>query len=935
MSRKFVVVDTETTGNAPKKGDKIIQIGLAVIEDGSVTETFSSFIQPHRPIPAFIQQLTGIEQEDVQTAPEFLEIAPLLLEKLENAFFVAHNVRFDLHFINNELEEAGFPAFKGKVIDTVEFSRILYPRAPGYQLSQLAEWLQISHSRPHQADSDAQVTADLLLLLFDKFSQLPAPAWKGLRSLASHLESDILPLTKSWENNPAWSEKYDIVEYKGIALKRPERPAAGERTKKPEEGSGRFFSPGGLLSTVWKDFDYREGQEKMAEEVETAMENRRHLLVEAGTGIGKTLAYLVPSLYFSKHTGKRVIVSTHTITLQEQLIQKEIPLLKKAVPFSISVFLLKGKSHYLCLRKFKQMLGTAPASYEEVLGLAQILIWILETETGDVEEINLPGGANSLFWEKVCTDDSYGSRASGQWADYNFYERAKARAETADILITNHALLFTEMKRGDQLLPENKHVVIDEAHHLDDLASKHLGEEVSYFYFNQVLNRIGMLEEIGIFQRLLVFEQSSIGHFSSSWYQKREDYFTLLKYEIDELFRMIHHYCRKHSIPKRTDVGRLSLRYFPAQNADSEWTAVKDSLQRILYIFEEEERAWLSFYHQLSSVVPQGTNEEGLLHDFKSAAEDIEGMCLRLESLLLEEKDNYVYWMEIDKKGAANAAYLYNRPVDVSEQLADQFFARKDSVILTSAALTMKNSFSYVIRRWGLQDFGPKTLQLGSSFSIENRAKLMVPEDIRSIKQKEKDFIWDTAEFIYHAASITEGKMLVLFTSFEMLRQTYDQLKRWDEENIFTFIAQGVKSGSRSKLMKTFKQYEQAVLLGTNAFWEGIDIPGEDLSCLIIVRLPFPPPDEPITQARMEQVKQAGGNPFTEVSLPQAVLRFKQGFGRLLRHKNDRGVVIVLDKRIFQNRYGKDFIDSLPALPVLHKPVDHLLNEIALFFQKG
>ncbi|RSL33433.1 ATP-dependent helicase DinG [Salibacterium salarium] len=934
MPRKFVVIDTETTGNAPKKGDRIIQIGVSVVEGNRVTETFSSFVNPFKHIPVFIQQLTGIDDEDVADAPSFTEIAPKILDLLEDAYFVAHNVPFDLNFINQELQDAGFSPFVGKVIDTVECARILYPSAPGYQLSQLAEWLEITHVRPHQADSDAIVTASLLIMLLNKLENLPQRTLKWLGSLASGLESDIEQWIKERKNEKIrWSvEDEDFVEeFKGIALK---KTSTTETSYKKEnlEGESSFFSQNGRLASNWNQYEHRPAQEQMSTEVKEAFENRHHALIEAGTGIGKTIAYLVPALYYSKKTGRNVVISTHTITLQEQLMQKEIPLLQATVPFSFHTVLLKGKSHYLCLRKFKQLLTTAPSTYEEVLGLSQILIWILETDTGDVEEINIAGGSASTFWEKVCTDDSVFSKASQPWTSRNFYERAKEKANKADLLITNHALLFADIKKEDRLLPPYKHVVVDEAHHLDELASKNLGDQINYFYLNQVLHRIGVLDKTGLFQQLFVYEQSIDYFFSSAWYQRREDYFTLLKYEMDELFRMLHQFCRNQSIQKRTDVGKLSIRYNPGREDSPEWRAIKDSVKRILVLFEEEETAWLSFYDHLSHLVRPASNEEGMLYDFKTAVEQIEGICESLVSLLLEEDDNFVYWMEVDNKGAANATYLYTRPVDVSDLLADRFFAEKDSIILTSAALTIKDSFSYVIQKWGLADFGPSKLQLTSTYSFDKQAKLLVPEDMALIKDGEKDFIMETAEFIYHAASITEGKMLVLFTSFDMLRKTYHQLKKWDEESDFALIAQGVKSGSRSKLMKTFKQHEQAILLGTNAFWEGIDIPGEDLSCLVIVRLPFPPPDEPQTQARIEQVKKEGKSAFSHVTLPQAVLRFKQGFGRLIRHKNDKGVVVVLDRRILQSNYGSDFIQSLPQLPIVQKPSDDILNEMATFF---
>ncbi|WP_240375556.1 ATP-dependent DNA helicase DinG [Bacillus piscicola] len=930
---KFVVIDTETTGNAPKKGDKIIQIGAVVVEGDRIVDTFSTFVQPFHDIPVFIQQLTGITEEDVKDAPPFKQIAPQLLEMLEGAYFVAHNVPFDLSFINEELKRAGFPSFAGPVIDTVECTRILFPSAPGYQLNQLAAWLDISHDRPHQADSDALVTADLWLMLSKKLADLPATTLQSLLSLSKGFESDVYTILQSLyqgkKSDELINEETGIEVFNGLAVRAETgQPDAENRELWPEEGI--FFEEKGLLAANWEKFEVRDGQQEMANAVKEALVNHEHVLLEAGTGSGKTLSYLVPALRFALETNNQVIVSTHTIALQEQLMHQEIPLLKKVLPFSFRSVLMKGRSNYLCLRKLKQVLSMAPATYEETLALSQCLVWMLETETGDVEEINLAGGTGSSFWEKVKSDETVYAESSRNWLHHEYYHRAREKAGQADVIITNHALLFTDIRSDQHILPSSKYVIIDEAHHLDELASNHLGSKLDYFQVNQVLNRLGIVDKTGYFSLLTMYEQTNIQHFSPAWYQRRLDHFALLKYETDELFRMLSQYCREKNENSRTDVGRLMVSYQPGAAGSSYWVTIEETVRRVQLLLDEEEQAWLSFYDYLQEVEPTKQAKQ-LLQDFHAAVLEARAACHTLFTLLTEKDDNTVYWMETDVKGAANAAYLYARPADVSELLADQFFAKKRSVVLTSAALTVRGSFEYVMNKWGLVDFGPRTLRCPSPYDYANKVKLLVPEDITAIKDDEKAFIKETAEFIYHGASITEGKMLVLFTSFHMLKKAYYQLKKWDEASNFTIIAQGVNSGSRSRLMKSFKQHDNAILLGTSAFWEGIDIPGEDLSCLIIVRLPFSPPRDPVENARMEQVRTQGGSPFYEVSLPQAVLRFKQGFGRLIRHDNDKGVVVVLDKRLIQSSYGSHFTESLPALPVIHEPVDVILDEIADF----
>ncbi|MCD8501744.1 MAG: hypothetical protein LRY71_08785 [Bacillaceae bacterium] len=273
--------------------------------------------------------------------------------------------------------------------------------------------------------------------------------------------------------------------------------------------------------------------------------------------------------------------------------------------------------------------------------------------------------------------------------------------------------------------------------------------------------------------------------------------------------------------------------------------------------------------------------------------------------------------------------YIYSKPIDISELFADKFLTKKQSIIMTSATLTVKNSFDYFINRVGLKDFGPITKTIASPYAYDEQVKLMVPSSIPNIKEvSENEYIYEIVISILDIAKITRGRMLVLFTSYDMLRKAFFQLKDFITDEEFALIAQGINSGSRAKLTKNFQQFDQAILFGTSSFWEGVDIPGEDLSCIIIVRLPFSPPDNPAFEAKAEKLKENGGNPFMELALPQAIIRFKQGFGRLIRSSQDRGVVFVFDKRMTDTRYGSLFVKSLPKVPLYKKPLQELLYEL-------
>jgi ATP-dependent DNA helicase DinG len=931
MTRRYVVIDFETTGNSAAKGDRIIQIGAVVVEAGQITDRYSTFIQPGVPIPPFIEQLTGINDDMVKDAPLFEEAAPKLLQMLEGAYFVAHNVMFDYSFLQGELDRCGYSPLSMPLIDTVELSRLLLLGADGYQLGMLAEYLGLEHENPHQADSDAEVTAMLLMHLLGKLETLPlltlerlSPFVKKLQSSLENIVSDIISEKSVFL---ADEETYDF--YRKLALKKTSKLDTEEFYDDLESVDASDLEQN--LQKHMAHYEVRESQQKMVDLVDEALHTNQHLVIEAGTGVGKSLGYLIPGVRFAKEKDRPLVVSTHTVQLQQQLLERDVPLLKKIMPFDFTATLLKGRNHYLCLRKFEHTLQDHHEdNYDTNFTKAQLIIWLTETEQGDVEELSMASGGK-LFWNTVKSDANSCLNHRCPWFSRCYYHKQRRAAHESDLVITNHALLFTDLKSDSQLLPTYKEAILDEAHHIEEVVSDHFGKETDYFTFLKLLDRLSSTESDGMMNTLRELSDLLEIPKYETYLAKWDSLFLDVKNELDDLFKQIKTICiTKAKSSRSSELTKQTLRYTNEDIESALWEPVLEMEERAKqYISDlvKPVKRLLKSFDQFEEHLT--VKQKGFLVDIEGLLNDLQDEAAVLHHLLSCPLSQEVYWMEAESKGPRHAVTLYAKPVEIDHILADQFFGKKSSVVLTSATMSVKNKFSYISERLGLLDFGPLNAQLPSPFKYEEQAKLMVPTDIPLINEvDQKTFVAKISTSLYEIAKVTKGRMLVLFTSYEMLKETHSAFKSLMDQEEFVLIAQGVDSGSRARLTKNFQRFDNAILFGTNSFWEGIDIPGDDLSCLVIIRLPFTPPDQPVMAAKSEKLKAEGGNPFYDLSLPQAIIRFKQGFGRLVRSSRDKGAVFVFDRRMIETRYGKSFIQSLPKLPVSIKPVNDLVDEL-------
>ncbi len=617
----------------------------------------------------------------------------------------------------------------------------------------------------------------------------------------------------------------------------------------------------------------------MAAAVWDALEQEKNLIVEAGTGVGKSLAYLVPAAFWANKTGRRVIVSTYTRLLQTQLISQDIPLLSKLVPSCPSVGVAYGQENYLCLSRLHvHVTRQLFATQEETTEAEQLLNWAETTTDGVL--VNYPFRLSSTLSLRVSRDSAACRGRHCPFFANCFYFRSRTAWENSNILIVNHALFFAHLASETELLPQADAVIIDEAHRLEEAAIRHFGAQVSQRFLTQLLDNLNPATDHGLIRHLSLPAQT----------RQR------IALAVDHCQRELSGFFQQTAalIPPRSTRLRLTG-MLPAAPVTA-----------------------LEHLAQLLSDLSQEADDEEVSAELKSVARRLTETGAALMHFHQQDLENEVQWIETQDSGHL---VLWTAPLAVATSLAQSVYPAFSSVIMTSATLTVNQSFDFISGRLGLSGF--RTLTLDSPFDFASRTLLYVPAHLP--EPNEVQFIPRAAETIEKILKTSHGRALVLFTSYEMMRQVYNLIS----PNHYTLLVQGELPPG--PLLERFRQDVHSVLLATQSFWQGVDVPGESLTCLIICRLPFDVPDEPRLMAICEKIKAEKGEPFSSYQLPIAVLRFRQGFGRLIRSQNDRGVVCVLDRRLLSRNYGSVFLNSLP--PGI--PLTRNLAEVAAFLAKS
>ena len=812
----------------------------------------------------------------------------------------------------------------------MDLATVFLPSSRRYTLKHLADQFGVE-LRNHRALDDAVGSKEIFLRLLRLAAEQDGGLLAYMSQLARRsnwpLHQALSGLADAQSTSPARVGPTGLnMDLLAQRVEAPEkrRPADGLDHLNAEQIHG-MLGPEGPFAKAFDGFEHRPEQEEMLDTVSAAIFNQRHLAVEGGTGVGKSLAYLLPAALFAVSQGQRVVVSTNTINLQEQLIGKDIPALKQVLeesglldPGALKVAPLKGKANYLCLRRWQQLSRSEPLTVDDAKLLSKTAVWLQDTATGDRGEINLNGREVST-WNHVsagekgfCMDMRDGSPC--------FLRAARQRAEQAHIIVVNHALLMSDMV-FEGLIPEYSTVIIDEAHHLEEAATNQFGFELPQGELERIWEPAGRLC-LGVRQALADLElESGVIETGQSATAALEAESPRLRETWGQVFAAIeglHASQRKgrnqqrrpnraqEAAPSQGDQNQIlitsEIRNSPAW---SQLHLAWENLHTRLGLAGIALRNLRSFLdaHQLRAAPDQ----QALVMEAASLADELEELSRRLASVLEESTDEAINWVNVNP--SMGTISLHSAPLDVSPILAEKLFTEKDCVILTSATLTAGGSFSFLKRRVGLDD--ADELLVGSPFDYERAAQALIPDDMP--QPNANGYVAATADVLAQLGQRLQGHTMGLFTSHSSLRAVAQRLRSQLEPHGIPVLAQGV-DGSAPSVMAAFSEEPGSVLLGTASFWEGVDMPPGLLKALVITRLPFQVPSDPIVQRRSGLYD----DPFNEYSIPNAILRFRQGLGRLIRNKNDRGTIVVLDSRISSHGYGQAFRDSMP--PCHHTP---------------
>ena len=912
-----MAIDLETTGLSSAR-DAIIEIGAVRFDRDRTIDEFQTLVNPRRELTQFIRDLTGITQAQVNSAPTFPMVSNDLARFMEGAIPVAHNASFDLGFLRrNGLEVSD------QFCDTFELAYLALPAAKGYSLTQLIRQLSVRTGQSHRALDDARAARDVFLALLPKLARLDPALLSEYRRLSSESGWKIDELLDAAEESVPFSLTsptstaiggVDSRELRDRLSRPPPIQPTEDRVDIDPELIADALSAGSKFSDAVTDFEERSEQVEMAAAIAETINGGDRLMVEAGTGVGKSLAYLLPAALYAVKNGQRVVVSTNTINLQEQLVSKDLPMVKNALaaidPAVADEFRyssLKGRANYLCFKRWNVARRSSDLDEARARMIAKTTGWLATTRSGDRAELNIGPSHFASAWNSLSAQRAFEcpARAGGPC----FLQAARNDAEASHIVVVNHSLLLSDLVSKGSAIPDYDVLIIDEAHHLEDVATDQLTFTFGPGDIDEVFS--DLTSERG----LLVRAQSALIDSEMSDGDRRAAEFNLeqagtvtprLREEMRSLLRLI-------GSVVMTDRERTASQYdtqvriLPTHRDAPQWESVVQLWDNVSILLSEMSGCVERLVEILRRDMPENAGvKDALLSDLIQVQLSLTNFTTNLSGIIGDPSESGIYWVTLKRQ--TSDVTLNSAPLHVGSDLQERLYSQVGAIITTSATMSTEGSLDHAADRLGFED--SRRVVLGSPFNYREAALLYTPSGVPH--PNAPDFQNAVESVTVEAATAAHGRTMVLFTSYEALRNTARAIRPALEAHDIQVLSQGM-DGPPQLLAEWFLQEPRSVLLGTSSFWQGVDFAGDALTVLIITRLPFTVPSDPIFQARSEQY---GNEAFSKYAIPQAVLKFRQGFGRLIRSTRDSGVAIVMDSRITHSRYGRRFIQSLPEMTV-------------------
>ena len=936
-----VITDIVTTGPDPYE-DEAVNLAAVVHENGAITARFSELIRSENELPLAVRKRTGINADAVRDARPLTAVITGYMKFLpDDALCVMKDRDRGRAF----LRRASDDTFKHDTLDLREFARVCFPSLPGYDMEDLLD--ELGPVRPELLSKDArwaladcEYMAGLWEILVKRAASFSATLVAEIDYLLSsyrrHPIRTVLNRLHTLRQGEPRSNVAALFREESVPRPRKELPDAANYAALDTDRIAGLFGRDGPFADGVSDYELRDEQITMTRAVTQAFNESKHLMIEAGTGIGKSLAYLTPAAMWAAGNKTPVVVSTNTKNLQHQLYHKDLPQVRNALDIELKTAMIKGRRNYLCLRKLAYALRHAGMELDgdEPVRLAGLLVWASATMTGDLSECSVcNGGALGLKVSSV-KEECPGPECSCRRRCFLY--RARRHTLAADLIVANHAVVFAEMgmEESSPVLPPYAHIVFDEAHNLEDAAVSAFATEISMFRLQSILKTFWRRarKKRGRGLVLSMMDQAK-GAFYCGAEDLRERVLrfgaTLTRsvgeaeFEAEPLFAAL----------KIILGGKQTVRVHGDRKNETHWRAVNEAKSGLISKLGEVMRAAEAILEALEEMQDGDLRDrDDFAQNLQAGTEWLKKFTEDMEYVLDAGDETCVYWLERARPGQGGVQ-AWAAPVQLGERMSEELYSGKSSVVFTSATLSVRNSFQFLKGRLGVDLVEPERLvemNAGSPFDHPRQCIVMVPVFLPEPGDAERNYAEELAVLLGETFRRTRGRGMGLFTSYDMLRKTTSVLRDEMSGDPYPVLAQG-ESGSREGITRIFKRNHASVLMGTHSFWEGVDVVGDSLSCLVVARLPFAVFTDPVIEARCEQVEAEGESAFLGYSVPNAVIRLRQGFGRLIRHRNDRGIVIIADRRIVTKRYGEWFRSSLPAPLVRFENREDFLDAIEDF----